>query len=288
MKLHLECIPCMVRQTIDAVRNCNVDEDTQKETVRKLLEYLQNIDYELTPPENAKTIYKIIGDETGNFDPYKQKRRLYNSKALKFFDRAKVKIEFSDDKLLLAAKMCAAGNVIDFGVEKKEIDINDILNEAQKIQFTIADVEMFRKEIAEAKTLLYLADNAGEIVFDKIFIEVLKQFNPELEIVVAVRGAPIINDVTVEDARQVKLDEIVKVIDNGDGAPATVLHDVSEEFLEYYNNADIILSKGQGNFETLHTENRPIYFVFKVKCPVIAKEVGVEEGSLIFKKTKKS
>jgi uncharacterized protein with ATP-grasp and redox domains len=161
--------------------------------------------------------------------------------------------------------------------------MEEMLSDIHKIAFSLDNYPQFIDDFLKAKNILYLADNAGEIVFDKLFIEVLKRFYPERghHFTVVVRGAPIINDATMADAEMIDLDEVASVIDNGDNAPATVLHHVSAQTRKIYESADLIISKGQGNFETLNEEKKNIYFMFRVRCPVISRELNVPEGGLV-------
>ncbi|HQH71424.1 MAG TPA: ARMT1-like domain-containing protein, partial [bacterium] len=190
----------------------------------------------------------------------------------------KAMIDTAPDPLITAARLAIAGNVIDMGVNGTvtETDVRRSIQHALEEPFT-GDSAGFQQAIVQARDILYLADNAGEIVFDRLLIEQL----PPGRVTVAVRGAPILNDATLTDARAVGLHEIAEIIDNGSDAPGTVLEDCSPEFNRRFAAAGLILAKGQGNFETLNDESRGIFFLFKAKCPVIAAHAGVPVGAQV-------
>jgi len=180
----------------------------------------------------------------------------------------------------MATRLAIAGNVIDLGAKAdlKEDDARTAVARSMEEPFH-GDLDAFRRAVESAERILYLGDNAGEIVFDRLLIE---QLSPR-PVVFAVRGVPVINDATVHDALQAGLQNLVEVIDNGSDAPGTVLADCSEEFRRRFHDADLIVSKGQGNFETLFGETAPIFFLFKVKCPVVALHTGLPVGTHVLK-----
>jgi len=186
-------------------------------------------------------------------------------------------VEQSDDPLLTAIRIAIAGNVIDLGINKTF----DLVKDVEKIlaqDFAIFDYDSFRQRLDGAQNVLYLGDNCGESVFDKILIEQIKK-----PVIFAVRSAPIINDVTMEEAIESGLDEVANLMESGCVAPGTILSQCTEEFMEVYNSADLIISKGQGNYEGLSEADRPIFFLLKAKCHVIAKDLGVHEGDIVLK-----
>ena len=289
MKASFDCIPCIVKQTIDAVRIGVDDEKMQREAINNTLKYLQEADLELSPPELGKNIYRIIRETTGITDLYGEEKFRFNRFVLNNYSLLKKIVYLSDDPVYLAAKLSIAGNQFRFHKGNADVQLRDMLADIHKISFAIDDYSQFLDDVLKTKNILYLADNAGEIVFDKLFIEVLKKFYPERghQFTVVVRGAPIINDATMKDAEMIDLDEVASVIDNGDNAPATLLHQVSDHMRAIYDSAELIISKGQGNFESLNEEDKKIYFLFSVKCPVISKELNAPEDGLILMHSEK-
>ncbi len=286
MKADFDCIPCMIRQTIDTARLSVNDELQRRQIINKVLHFLQEADFQTSPPELGKNMYKIIRETTGNSDPFKSIKKRFNDFAMNMYDSLKHRVYLHADPVHLAVKLAISGNIIDFGAGDQSLQIQNLMKRMENQEFAINDFISFQEDLLRSRNILYLTDNAGEIVFDKLLIEVLRRFYPERnhKITVVVRGAPVINDATLEDARSIGLDKLVPVIDNGDDAPATLLHRVSEKMMKLYEQADLVISKGMGNFETLDEEKKRIYFLLKVKCSVVARSLKVPEGSLILKK----
>jgi uncharacterized protein with ATP-grasp and redox domains len=232
----------------------------------------------------ARVIYERLEEFTGTTDYFKEEKKQSNETFMEVFDDMYSFLKNSDEPLKNAAKLSALGNVIDYGVKNSFGELEWELENVLKLKkFALDDFESFSESLENAKILLYIHDNAGEVVLDKLFIKLLKEEYPHLHIVSAVRGAPVINDVTLEDAKQVGLEEVSsEVISSGSKIPGTLLSDVNQEFIIAYKQADIIISKGQGNFEGLSEEDENIYFVLMSKCPVIARELNVNVGDLIF------
>jgi uncharacterized protein with ATP-grasp and redox domains len=213
-------------------------------------------------------------------DPYRKEKALHNQMALKLLSGLHEQVSKSDDPLMTAAHLAIAGNIIDLGAKSglDESEIHDALLHVTEKPLE-GDLDSFRDEVARAKTILYLADNCGEIVFDTLLVE---QLNPK-RVTLAVRGMPTINDATREDAVTAGLDQIVPILENGSDAPGTLIGDCSEEFRLAFNSADLIVSKGQGNFETLSHCGKNIFFLLKVKCPVVAKSVDLPVGAHVLR-----
>ncbi len=279
MKTYSECIPCFYRQALDAARLAGADDDVSKKILEDVTEVVSQLSFDLSPPEIARAVYSIVEEHTGGRDLYGEIKRSSNSMAMELYPRMKQVVESSDDVLLSAVRLAVAGNVIDYGVPHA-FDIEEEIEECLDKEFAIFDFNEFAEAVRGAKNILYILDNAGEIVFDRILVEEM----PAGKTVCAVRSTPIINDVTMEDAVSVGLDKIVKVIPSGSDIPGTVVNECTKEFRRYYKNADLIISKGQGNYETLADERKPIFFIFKAKCAVVAKHVGCQMGDIILKK----
>jgi damage-control phosphatase, subfamily I len=282
MKTCLDCIPCFFKQALQTARIMKADKKTQKFILDEIARIMPDISMELCPPEIGKIIYGIVTKITQNNDPYKKIKQLSNDLALAVYPDLMKKVNKSSDQLLMAVKFSISGNIIDYGA-----NINlDIQEELKKIlafeeeaikqeSDLVFDYKEFKPKASTAKKLLILGDNAGEIVFDKLLIEEILKINPNIKITYAVKENPIINDALIEDAQYCGIDEFAEVISSGSDAPGTVLSICSDSFKKVFNTADLIISKGQGNFEALSKATiRPIFFLFMAKCPVIAEEVG--------------
>jgi uncharacterized protein with ATP-grasp and redox domains len=258
------------------------NEGIQRKVLDSVLSILSNISTQASPPEIAHLVHLRVKSITGNFDPYREIKKKQNEMALQYESTLSSQIAEMSDSLKAAVMFSAVGNAIDLAPSCPIPDIYKRYIEMISKGFAWDDYELFLKKLARSKSLLYLGDNAGEIVWDKILAEeMVENFN--LEITYVVRGFPILNDVTMEDAHFVKMDKIVKVISNGFDAPGILLDRCSEEFLNKYQKSDLILSKGQGNYESLSGENRPIFFLLTVKCPVIAIDIHCNVGDLVLK-----
>lgn len=276
MNTSIDCIPCFVRQTLDAARISSDDPIVHEQIIRDVLCWLSQMDMSLSPPALAQRIHRRLRKLTGVEDPYRKEKDQHNQMALQLLPGLRTQVETSNDPLMSAANLAVAGNIIDLGAKSglNEHEIHDAIRHAAEKPLT-GDQEAFRTEVKQAKNILYLADNCGEIVFDTLLIEQLGTHR----VTVAVRGMPIINDATMEDAVTAGLTEIVQVIGNGSDAPGTLIEDCSDEFKAAFGSADLIISKGQGNFETLSHCGKNIFFLFKAKCPVVATSVNLPISS---------
>jgi uncharacterized protein with ATP-grasp and redox domains len=238
------------------------------------------MDMSLSPPALAQRIHRRLRELTGVEDPYREQKDQHNQMALQLLPGLRAKVEASSDPLMTAANLAVAGNIIDLGAKSglKKQEIHDALRQAAE-QPLEGDREKFRDEVERAEKILYLADNCGEIVFDTLLVEQLGAHR----VTVAVRGMPIINDATLADAQTAGLTDIVRVIGNGSDAPGTLLDDCSEEFRSVFETADLIVSKGQGNLETLSHCGKNIFFLFKAKCPVVADSVNLPIGTHVLR-----
>ncbi len=287
MNTSLDCIPCLVRQVLDATRMVSADPAVQADMLREMLRWAGAMDLEQPPPVLAQRLHRRLREFSGVADPYRAAKIGQNRMALAVAADLQAKVQAAQDPLTAAVRLAIAGNVIDLGA-KARVAAVDLLRAVDQAlaEPLCGDLDQFRQAAARAGRILYLADNAGEIVFDRLLVEALV---PQ-RVTLAVRGAPVLNDATAADARAVGLTEICEVIDNGSDAPGTVLEDCSREFRQRFSKADLIIAKGQGNFETLSEAPGNIYFLFKVKCPVIAAHTGLPEGAQVLarKPTKKN
>jgi uncharacterized protein with ATP-grasp and redox domains len=283
MKTTYDCIPCFIRQALDAARLTTSDENIHEQVLRGVLSAASKMNLDQSPPVMGQYIHKLIRELSGIDDPYKKIKDKFNRFALELYPDLKQRIQSSPHPMDTAIRMAIAGNIIDFGVNA-EIDrsiIFDTIEQAMSVQL-FGNIERLCDSIDSAKNILYLGDNCGEIVFDRLLIEQL----PVDKVTFVVRGGPIINDAIMADARETGMTELVKVIDNGSNIPGTVLEKCSKEFRECFAQADLIIAKGQGNYETLSSCEKNIFFLVKAKCPVISGHMGCEPGSFIVKRSR--
>jgi len=277
MKTFLDCLPCMMSQALRAGRMATDDEKKIKELIDSVGAMMKDIPLENTPPETVDIIYKEVRKITGVADPYKKIKESNIQEAISLYPELKEIIRESDNKLLTAIRIAIAGNVIDLGVGKEfniVEDVRKILNQ----EFGIFDFNEFVKYLEKANSILYIGDNAGESVFDKILIEELKK-----PVTYVVRDIPVINDVTYEDAIASGINEVAEIISSGSSAPAVIPELCDENFMKKFNAADMVISKGQGNYEGLSNVERSVFFLLKVKCHVIANDLNVKENDIILK-----
>jgi hypothetical protein len=284
MQIYLDCIPCFVRQALDAARLATDDEQIHEKVVRRVLRLAAELDMSQSPPVIGQQIHRLIRELAGSDDPYHQIKRQFNNLALKLYPGLRNQIVSSDNRLETAIRLAIAGNIIDFGANGSvnESALNRAISESPTADFDSRQLQSFRDAIERAEQILYLADNAGEIIFDRLLIEQL----PTEKVTVVVKGQPVINDATMEDAMVAGLPRIVEVIDNGSDGPGTILESCSRYFQDRFENADLIITKGQGNYETLSDVDKNIFFILKAKCPVIARDIGCKVGEMIFQRTK--
>ena len=282
MKIFLDCFPCFLRQALEASRIAGADEETQRDVLNCVMAKLLEISREETPPQIGSMIHDTIRKATGTSDPYRDIKRLHNEQVLGMEGTLAGLIDGSSSPLSDALRLAAVGNLIDMGPERKWNSMEDIFRDFTKKDSAHFDETSFEASLNRSGTLLYLGDNAGEIVLDKILIGLLLR-RARLDITYVVRGGPVINDATMEDAKRVGMTDLVRVIDTGVDFPGVVPEASSGEFLDYYHGADMILSKGQGNYESLSEEDKNIFFLLQTKCPVIANKIGCEVGDIVLK-----
>lgn len=233
----------------------------------------------LSNPEKARVLYTTIEEIVGKGDLYTSEKEEANSILLKLYPAFKRKAEESGNPLKTAVKMAVAGNLIDFG-PGHSFDVETHVEELANEELAIDDSQKLFEAISKANNVLYLGDNAGEIVMDKLFIEMLCT-----EVTYVVRGSHIINDATLKDARDTGMDQVATVVPNGDNSPSTLLHRVSDEVRELYNSADVVISKGMGNYEGLMDEtHKGLYFLLMAKCEPVARKLGVNKKDIVVKK----
>lgn len=252
------------------------------ELCRKVFHYLSGVAFTQVNPELVGMTFDIIRKQIGNDDPYLAKRTHFNELFLSLSEEFERRILAADDPFALAVRYAIVGNVIDFNpVHNTALD--DMMAQFETVEaLAIDDVEALRADVMAARSLLYLGDNCGEICLDKLLLRQIRKLNPELKLFFGVRGRPVINDSIEADAYAVGIDEVATVISNGDGSPGTVLSRVSPSFRRVYDTADVVIAKGQGNYESLwDADGQNRYFLLMAKCAVISGLVGAPIGSRV-------
>jgi uncharacterized protein with ATP-grasp and redox domains len=281
MKTALECIPCVVRQAAEAIEMTAINEQQKASLLRRLLREIADADWGTMPVVIAQHMQRIVRQETGHADPYRALKDRMNRIALELLPALADSARRHRDPHEAVVRLAIAGNLLDAG-SKARLAPEDLSARLEGIweMLLVGNVADLFRAADSATRILYLADNAGEIVFDRLLIEAL----PMAKITVAVRGAPVINDATLEDAKTAGICGLVPVIANGSDAPGTLVEECSEEFRRAFNEADLIISKGQGNYETLSDTTKAVFFLLTVKCPIIAADIGAPVGSLVMKR----
>lgn len=277
MRLHLECIPCLIRHGFD-ISAQTADRAVRERFMREILAWASSLNYDQVPPLAARDMYAMLRRITGIDDPFARVKQISNAKALAMYPGLKSRVTASPDPFDTALRIALAGNMIDYGRNAADgLDMDMVVEHFQNVSFAGDHRERLREEVRAAREVLYILDNAGEIVFDRLFIE---EIGPD-KVIAVVRGEPIINDVTMEDAERTGLIDVCRVVSSGSAASGTPVAICSDAFKEMFREADLVIAKGQGNYESLHEEARDIFHLFVAKCPVISVEVGVAEGSAL-------
>ena len=280
MRTYLECIPCVIEQTIRIARQVTRDEKERELLLQEVGKTWGGISYNQTPPYLGREAHRVIRRVLDNRDPFLKLKREFNQVAKRLYPSLKEKVNGHPEKFARAVRLAIAGNVIDFG-PGHHFELMKTIDEVLSKKPAVDHTESLEQDLNEASTVLYLGDNAGETFFDKILIEQM----PGGEICYAVRGSPVINDATTEDAYYAGLDRVAKVVPNGSDAPGTILENCSERFRRVFERADLVIAKGHGNYETLNeVEGKKLYFLLMVKCKIIARDLGCSVGDSVVKK----
>jgi damage-control phosphatase, subfamily I len=275
MKTYLDCYPCFLRQALSAARQADASVELQRHILLETMAQLRVLPAQATPPVMAELIHRMVRQETATPDPYAQSKRDATAQALTLLPALREQVRVAADPLQTAVRVAIAGNIIDDGVAET-YELEATLARVLEQPFAIDGLERLREALKEADSILYLADNAGETVFDLVLIERLG-----LPVTYVIKAGPIINDATREDAVAAGLDAVSHIIDNGSDAPGTLLEHCSAAFRERFAQAPLILAKGQANYETLSESVAPVFFLLQAKCAVIADDLGVPVGSVV-------
>jgi uncharacterized protein with ATP-grasp and redox domains len=280
MKVDPRCHPCLLEQCKRTFDILNLDSEARSRNLEKIEKFInERFSDERITADLGTEVHKEIKRLT-NADPYRQEKERSNDAALKLVPYARSLIEDADEPLYQSFKIAIAGNLIDFGtydfdIDSKESEIKDALLD----EFAIDDSRIIKEKIKNADKILYLCDNAGEIVFDSLAIEEIQKLGPS--VTAAVKSGPIVNDATIEDANAAGLEEACVVIESGTDSVGVNLEESSEEFRKELKSADLIIAKGQGHFETMEDMLLPIVFILKAKCKTVADYLGVEPKSSV-------
>jgi len=277
VRTYLDCYPCFLRQALDAARWAGADDARQRAALDRVLEALRQIKPAATPPEIGDRVHRIVRQVAGNGDPYREAKAASTRQALALYPRLRELVREADDPLGVAVRLSIAGNIMD-AARSQECDLWGTVERVLAQPFAVDDGTAFREALARADKVLYLADNAGETVFDRVLIEAF-----DVPVVYAVKGGPTLNDATREDALAAGVDRVAEIVSTGSDAPGTLLDRCSREFRRLYEEAGLIIAKGQANYETLSEEGPRVFFLLQTKCPVIARDVGVPVGSIVLR-----
>ena len=261
------CISCLTKGHMDNFPE-NISEDQQILFKQGVLKIIGNAKENESAPMIVNKIDQLRIEMFGQKTDYTEIKHYFNEYVMKKQSRIEKEVSEADDQLLRAMQYSMTGNYIDFGAMQNvsEDKFEELLANAKNISLEEAEYHNLKNNLESAKRLVFLHDNCGEVVFDHVLIKTLKNLYPNLHITSMVRGVPVLNDATIDDAKQIGLTDTVEVIGNGSTIAGTCLEDLSKEALEVVQNADIIISKGQGNFETLYGCGLNVYYLFMCKC----------------------
>jgi len=279
VKTALECMACYLRQTLQVARVSTDDEELHLSAVRRVSELIADMDMALTPPENSVPVYRAIAEITACADPYLELKQQSNQQAISLLPECKKEMAASKDSLATALRLAIGGNIIDYGA-MHSFDVDAAMERCLQAPFAVdhsSELLQHLRDLGKGAKVLYLADNSGEIVYDSLVVSELAAMG--LDVSVVVKSGPIINDALLADAKTCGLDKIARVLENGTSCPGTPLESCSPELVQAFDNADLIISKGQGNFETLSEVGAEIYFLLTVKCSVVGAHLAEISGT---------
>ena len=284
MKIHHDCLLCIENQASRVCDLLHVEVSTRSSIKTMAQRHIKTFDFTLSPPHNATPLYTEIAEFLEVEDLYEELKASSSKRAKAFVPFCEQVIAMSSNKLLSATKTAVAGNVIDLA-SVMMYDLEEELEKVYQTPFAIDDFEALETQLQSTQTLVYLADNAGEEIFDKLYIQTIKECYPNIKVYYFVRGRPIINDLTCKDALASGMDEVATIVDSGVPTPGLAMELMNENARIIFERAECILSKGMGNYECLgETKGLPIFFLFKVKCDVVARSVGAQLGNIICKR----
>ena len=283
MTIDIKCVDCIINQSLKVANAIEADRKLKDELLQTVIKMSNDFSFSLTPPEIASDVYKQMALIANRYDLYKKQKDEATKHALSFIPFLKNKLTNSKNRLLTAIKIAIAGNVIDLA-SQIEFDLTTEIDKIFNTKLLYDDSIKLEIELKKASKIVILGDNTGEHVFDYLFIETLKELYPHLNIFYFVRGTPIINDVTIKEAKEVGFSKICNLIDSGVNTPGFIYNRATKEAKELFDSADIVISKGMGNYESLTpTHRKNICFLLKIKCDVVANYISGNIGDIVCK-----
>lgn len=283
MNIDLACVECIINQSRRVADAIDADKALRDKILLAALSMSKEFSFSQNPPEVATPLYEKMAELAGKKDLYYEVKKQSTKKALTFVPLLKEEIKKSSKALLTATKVAVAGNVIDLAAEV-EFDLNEELEKIFHTHFAVNDFDKLQEKLSRAKTLLYIADNAGEHIFDKVYIETILSLYPHLEISYMTRGKAIINDVTYKEAKKAGFDKICHLVSSGVNTPGFTYNRANKESKKLFDESDLIITKGMGNYECLSDYGRSnLFFLLKIKCNVVAKSLGKNLGDIVCK-----
>jgi len=279
MKISLDCYPCFLRQALQAGRHVTADETRLKAVLDAVAGEIPRIPPGAASPVIGGIVHRIVREIAGDDDPYRRVKAENLAEARRHYPAMKDHVARSENPMAEAAHLAIAGNIIDSAVIP-ECDIEREIFSLADRPLAVDDTQRLCEALDGASSVLYIGDNVGETVFDRVFIEEITA-----PVTYVVRDRPVLNDVTVQDALDSGLGGLARILPSGSASPGAVLPECSDEFLDLFEKADVVVSKGQGNYEALSDAPRPIFFLLRAKCPVVARDLGVEVGSLVLRES---
>jgi len=281
VKITLDCISCILRRAFQTCEIIGLDESKKEIVAREILKMVSGVSFDQTTGYINREVHRLIRDMSGVKDPYNNTKSFYTDLALRAYPELKLTVQDADNPLHTAVRIALAGAAINFVFNGKP-DIVTLFNDIESVltrNLAFDHIAELETAVAGASTILYLADNAGETVFDRILIEEL----PMDKVTFVVKGGPIMNDATLMDAGFAGITDLVEVMENGSDAPGTIVADCSQEFQDRFRTADLVISKGQANYKTLKRQEREIFHVFRVKCTTVSHDLACSKNDLVVK-----
>jgi len=275
MHIYPDCYDCITRLVRAAMDIASVDDANQVHHLRQMMAIIGKHDPSTPPPVMARKVFDYLHDALGEDDLYSQIKVESHHLAMEMYPRLKALVNQEEDSFLQALKIAGTGNIVDVAHNEAYDLWDEVVKQVSQPLLGVSN-KIFKQKLVEHGSLLYLADNVGETVFDRVLIEQL-----EMPVVYAVKGGPAMNDATYEDAVAAGIDQIAEVVKTGSTTPGTYLQDCSPEFQARFERAGLVLSKGQANYETLDDQGEKIFFLLRMKCPIVAREIGYPVGRLV-------